>query len=373
MARAFGKIFASQWDDEDFLTLGADAKYVYDFLVAQSDLGHSGIITLRVAPWARRLSKAIGEVEAALRELHQRRYIVADDDEMLLLVRSLIRRDDVYKQPNVFKSAASQIYACPSKPIRAVLLSELERLDESAMKGDTVQVCADLIAWLRKTCGNPSPNPSGGGSRNPQGDASPDISEYGHAPGIPTGGEGSVNPSGNPLPRAPACAGVPLPLPLPLAPSENPSAADAAAPESDALFDAPIAEVCVGEDEPESNAGTLVAEWIESRPGNRPPGRIIGRVGKELRVLLEEDRIPYETVRDGFMAWDRKGADPSAISSFVNQTQAARARGLLPGQRPSTTTRIVDQGVDLIRKMAQEDGVDLADVLPFARRGELTA
>ena len=75
------------------------------------------------------------------------------------------------------------------------------------------------------------------------------------------------------------------------------------------------------------------------------------------------------------MAWDRKGSDPSAISSFVNEVQSARARGRLPGQRPSTTTRIVDQGVDLIRKMAAEDGVDLGTLISvdFSQRRELTA
>lgn len=48
-------------------------------------------------------------------------------------------------------------------------------------------------------------------------------------------------------------------------------------------------------------------------------------------------------------------------------------RGGTAAVRPSTTTRIVDQSVDLIRKMAEEDGVVLADVLPFAQRRELTA
>lgn len=50
-------------------------------------------------------------------------------------------------------------------------------------------------------------------------------------------------------------------------------------------------------------------------------------------------------------------------------------RAAIPSQRPSTTTRIVDQGVDLIRKMAAEDGVDLGALISvdFSQRRELTA
>lgn len=119
------------------------------------------------------------------------------------------------------------------------------------------------------------------------------------------------------------------------------SAADAAGAEPAALFDstavvvsAPSAPTESEPDaRPEQNAGTLVAEWLESRTGNRPPGRTIGHAGKELRILLEEDHIPYETVRAGFMAWSRKGSAPSAIASFVNEAQARTANVVVPFQR----------------------------------------
>lgn len=54
----------------------------------------------------------------------------------------------------------------------------------------------------------------------------------------------------------------------------------------------------------------------------------------------------------------------------------AQRNGAIPAQRPSTTTRIVDQGVELIRKMAEEDGVDLGTLIPVdfsQQRRELTA
>ena len=203
MPRSFGKVLPSMWDeDEDFLAMSADAKYVYNFLIGQRDLGHSGVITLRVGPWARLLGKSVAETKAALRELHVERFVVIDADEMLLLVRALIRRDEVYKQPNTFKSAVNQIYGVRSQPIRRVLLAELERLEPAGMKGDSEAVRSDVIVWLRKTCENPPPNPNRKGSAKgyesgPGGDA-----EFGQDFDVPAGedssAKGSAIPNGNP-------------------------------------------------------------------------------------------------------------------------------------------------------------------------------
>lgn len=165
MARTYGKAYSSMWaDDEHFLSLSKDAKLAYNYLIAQGDMGQAGVIALRVNPWARDMSMTADEARAALRELHTERFVVIDTDEMLLLVRSLIRRDGVHKQPNVFKAAVEQIYNTRSMPIRRVLLSELERLNSAEFKGDTELLRAQVVAWLRKSCENPPPNPKGKGS-----------------------------------------------------------------------------------------------------------------------------------------------------------------------------------------------------------------
>lgn len=229
MARTFGKVFTTMWDDDDFLeSLGADAKYLYNFLIGQPDLAHSGVITMRIGPWAKRMSISSARVEAALKELHETRYVICDHDEMLALVRSLIRRDKVYAQPNVFKSAADHIYTVPSKLIRRVLAEELERLGEEPMAGETRRLCTDLIGWLRKTSGNPSPKCSAKGLANPSEEPNAQSEHDGPEEGNTAGDKGSDNSSGNPIPRARARAGVPLhlsptpdPFPEPLIPSPS--------------------------------------------------------------------------------------------------------------------------------------------------------
>lgn len=131
--------------------------------------------------------------------------------------------------------------------------------------------------------------------------------------------------------------------------------------------------------EPTLNARTLIAAWIEYRtkdnPDNKPPEVIIKRAGGQVKKLLDEG-FAYETVRRGFAEWDAKGADPSAIPSFVNQVQSRRASGRgasLPVQRPSATTLRTQAGMDLIQQFAAEEGVDLATVIPLVQRRGITA
>lgn len=175
MARTHGRVFCSIWDDDDFLVLSPEAKNVYQALVSQKDLTHAGTIFLRAPLWAELLGYSIEVMEAALEELRTAHFVVIDRRTFELLVRSLIRRDGVYKQPNVYKSAIEHIYMVSSRAIRAVLLSELTRLDESAMNAESRKAHHAVIDWLRGNSGSPSPNPSRKGSGNP-----------------------SPNPSGNP-------------------------------------------------------------------------------------------------------------------------------------------------------------------------------
>lgn len=159
-----GRLFSSLWDDDDFVATSLEAKAVFGFLLSQPDLEHDGVVVIRVPTWADMLNTPSENLVELLKELHDTRFIVVDWRQMHILVRSKIRRDKVYRQPNVFKSAVEHIYTLKSRPIRAVLLSELERLDESEMNVETREIRCDVMEWLRKGSDNPSPNPSGDGS-----------------------------------------------------------------------------------------------------------------------------------------------------------------------------------------------------------------
>lgn len=188
MARSFGRLFASIWNDDDFRPLSVGAKVMYGFLISQTDLEHSGIIPLRPPRWARDLGEPVEDVTAWLKELDQAKFTVTDEEAGELLVRSLIRRDDIWKQPNVFKAAATSARTSKSPQIKGTLYHEIYRLDLARTNRETQAIRDDLLTLL-EPFGNPSPNPPEGFPRGGRGD---------------NGGltEGSYGPSGNSAGRA---------------------------------------------------------------------------------------------------------------------------------------------------------------------------
>jgi len=161
MARSYGRIFASIWNDGEFRPMSVTAKLIYGFLISQADLEHSGIIPLRPPRWARDMAVPVEDVIAGIKELDGGRFTVTDEEAGELLVRSLIRRDDVWKQPNVFKSAAASAKASKSARIKATLWHEIRRLDLTRTGRETQAIRDDLLTHLEPFA-NPSPNPPEG-------------------------------------------------------------------------------------------------------------------------------------------------------------------------------------------------------------------
>lgn len=253
MARSYGRLFTSLWNDQDFRPLSIGAKLLYGFLISQDDLEHSGIIGWRPARWARDLGEPTEDVIAYCKELDQGRYVIIDEDAVELLVRSLIRRDDIWKQPNVFKAAASSARASKSPAVKAALYFEIRRLDLSRTGRETQAIRDDLLAHLEPFA-NPSPNPpegfprgsddhSGGGDespREPPWRASTEGAGNGSGPGSvdnsapseesagqnPSGTlqEGHANPSAGPQGKGSSYGPVVV-VPLPHSPTPSPVAA----------------------------------------------------------------------------------------------------------------------------------------------------
>lgn len=104
-------------------------------------------------------------------------------------------------------------------------------------------------------------------------------------------------------------------------------------------------------DEPPATTDALVGEWIE-HCRKRPPGNVIGQVGKQVKAMLAEG-IDAPDVRAGLAAWWRKGLHPSALPSVVNElmnaspTRASPSTGLVERNglhlKPETATRLDDR------------------------------
>jgi hypothetical protein len=160
MPRTEARIFTSIWKDADFLALPPGAQRLYMFLLSQPELSYCGVMPLRPARW---VSKAAGltlvDVEQDLKALETagRVFVVTDEESGELLVRSMMRRDNAWKQPNLLKQAMDSAAEVESPKIRAALLAEVRRLpvDESP-SAQVKTLIADLAEDLAQ--GNPYPD-----------------------------------------------------------------------------------------------------------------------------------------------------------------------------------------------------------------------
>lgn len=170
MARSEARLAVTIWSDIDFTGLTFSAQRMFMFLLSQPDLAHDGVIALRERRWSRSAADlTTAKVADALDELEKARFIVVDEDAEELLVRSFIRRDKVYRQPNVLRAAADHLKGITSTVILAELAGELGRI----AAGDDVPaaaagILAEMRAVARLSAGDEgSAKPSGKGSENP--------------------------------------------------------------------------------------------------------------------------------------------------------------------------------------------------------------
>src|SRR5207244_2252978 len=117
------------WADDEFKALSTLAKLLYVQLLSQPKLSYAGSLDLAAKRWARaHPDTSVGEIRAALAELDAARFLVVDHDTEEVLVRSLIRNDGIFKQPNVLAAALREAFAIESLILRAALAAELRRL-----------------------------------------------------------------------------------------------------------------------------------------------------------------------------------------------------------------------------------------------------
>jgi hypothetical protein len=176
MPRSEARIFTSIWRDEHFLALTPGAQRLYMFLLSQDDLAYTGVLPLRERRWA---SKAAGltlaDIEQGLKALEAagRMFIVTDESTGELLIRSMMRRDSAWKQPNLLKQARESAESIESMRIREILAAELRRLPVDESPSEQVRtLIADFISDLVQGTANPSAYPQPDHAANPNGDPS---------------------------------------------------------------------------------------------------------------------------------------------------------------------------------------------------------
>ncbi|MGW6461020.1 hypothetical protein ACWF94_34685 [Streptomyces sp. NPDC055078] len=111
-----------------------------------------------------------------------------------------------------------------------------------------------------------------------------------------------------------------------------PSSADPQGGTPDEVIEGePVDDAEAEETEAPVTAQTIVSEWLD-RCAERPPSRVIGQLSREIRVLLDEDRIAPDWIRRGIARWMQKNLHPATLASVVHEVMnttdpAGTARG----------------------------------------------
>lgn len=222
--RTEARIFTSVWKDGHFIAHDVEAQWLYFHLLSQDDLAYCGVMPLRQARWARKAAGlTVADIERALKALEGTDYptaypdpdsaptplIVVDYETGELLVRSLLRRDGIWKQPNLLKLARESAESVDSRRICGVMLAELKRLPlEETGSVQVKTLVADFITDLEKG----EPYPTAYPPPNPCPDPSPDPADkdYARARGLGERNGSSNTDSPNPLfPVAPNTLAAP--------------------------------------------------------------------------------------------------------------------------------------------------------------------
>jgi hypothetical protein len=199
---------------------------LYIFLVSQRELTYCGTMPLRLSRWVPKAAgMTLADVERDLKELEgtayppanpaesgpgngslRRPFVITDSATGELFVRSLLRRDNAWKQPNLLKQAIEASDEIESPRILLALLAEVRRLPvEESPSTQVKTLIADWIKDLEQRTPHPSAYPSPYPPDNPE-DYPPDN------PSDDGNGNPSDDPSGMGRPRA-GSSNPPIPIP----------------------------------------------------------------------------------------------------------------------------------------------------------------
>jgi hypothetical protein len=204
-----GRLHDTLGQDSDWLALSHTAQWLYVALLWQPERTHAGTLTIALRRWAR-LSPTLNVemVRDALLELAAARFVVVDFDTDEILIRTYIRNDGVYRQPNVFKSAARSAAAIASPLLREAVRTELLRLPLDELAGPTRKRVEVVLEELLERFGPPPPSPGGGANEAAEQSPEPALRVVEGFESFPEGvrtacgkpppGNPSGNPSGNP-------------------------------------------------------------------------------------------------------------------------------------------------------------------------------
>lgn len=129
MAREYARIRLSIWEDNQHLDLSPAAQHLFYVLATDPGMSYCGRVDWRPA---RLSARARGwrpeQIVATAAELERARFVLFDPDTEEALVRSLIRTDELLRNPKMGISVVKAYGAMASRVLRAAVVTELQRV-----------------------------------------------------------------------------------------------------------------------------------------------------------------------------------------------------------------------------------------------------
>ncbi|OZF33177.1 hypothetical protein CH296_11110 [Rhodococcus sp. 14-2496-1d] len=128
MAREYGRIRISIADDEDLEELSADAQWLYfRVLIPDPTMNYAGVCDWRPARLLRKAKDmTMSRLLAAASELERRSYAYFDNDTEEALCRTLIRSDELLKNPKMAAAVLAGYSKTSSRTLRAAVVTEIQ-------------------------------------------------------------------------------------------------------------------------------------------------------------------------------------------------------------------------------------------------------
>jgi hypothetical protein len=185
MARDHTRVNLGIWGDDDFLDLPVDSQALYWRLWTSADRTYCGThewkpgkLTQSAGDWT------LERLLAAAAVLSERLFLIIDPVTEECLLRSWIKHDGLWKQPNMAVSMANARASVASKTLRGVIVHEVRKLVDSdpnleGWNRDTVK------EMLRQKAIDPAslepfnPGPKGGVDTPADPDVDPTVNPYG--------------------------------------------------------------------------------------------------------------------------------------------------------------------------------------------------
>lgn len=131
------KLYNRIWNDADFCALDGDGQRAYMMLLSYPTRDNAGVIPITMRRWVKATRDMTSErLTMALRSLAAARFVVVDWDAEEVLIRSFIKNDETYRQPNLWDNSVKSALKVQSELIRRHLVAQIleAATTEAAMK-----------------------------------------------------------------------------------------------------------------------------------------------------------------------------------------------------------------------------------------------